>query len=226
TTTITNTIIGDEKDILLDYHSYYRRKLVSVGNWGIVHTGSVSINGKTIVQIIQEICDDIDSVMNLQEIETLLKEGFQKELQSHASNDILPIDEINLTLGLVGYESNNPMTKSFYFIKTKEGLIETKEKILSTGPGGYGISYYGDHEFIRLVIRTAIKNGLLKPFQILTLQEALDLSRILLRFLIDFQKFMIRSTVDYPIESAVITKDGGFRWVDQMEVVATSDIIE
>lgn len=59
---------------------------------------------------------------------------------------------------------------------------------------------------------------ILPPFQILTLQEAVDLARVLLRFLIDFQKFMVMSTVDYPIESAVITKRAGVQPVDVMRI--------
>ena len=38
-----------------------------------------------------------------------------------------------------------------------------------------------------------------------------------MQFLIEFQKFMVTFTVAYPLESAVITMENGFEWVDRME---------
>ena len=57
----------------------------------------------------------------------------------------------------------------------------------------------------------------MKPFYVLTLNEALDLARILIKFLIEFQKYLVQFTVAFPIESAVINLENGFQWVDKME---------
>jgi hypothetical protein len=81
----------------------------------------------------------------------------------------------------------------------------------------YGIDYFGDYEFVQLVIRAAKKENLLKPFDILTLHEAMELARTLMRFLIEFQQFMVSFSVAFPVESAVITLEKGFQWVDRME---------
>ena len=76
----------------------------------------------------------------------------------------------------------------------------------------YGIDYFGDYEFVRLVIKAAKKENLMKPFEILTINEAMDLVRSLLRFSIDFQRFMVEQTVSFPIE---------FRHLSLMVVVSS-----
>ena len=40
-------------------------------------------------------------------------------------------------------------------------------------------------KFVQLLIQAAIGSKIIKPFDVLTLQEALDLARVLLKFLIE-----------------------------------------
>jgi hypothetical protein len=142
-----------------------------------------------------------------------------------AGDDIIPF----LVLGVVGYTDERPETQSIEFRIgiNPESNREVRHLIrdLSSGaPTPYGISYFGDYRFVQLVIQAAIDANLLKPFDLLTLREALDLARILLKFLIDFQKFLIISTVDYPIESVVITRHQGVQSIDKMRIDSLSDI--
>ncbi|MHA2097896.1 MAG: hypothetical protein ACW99A_04355, partial [Candidatus Kariarchaeaceae archaeon] len=122
-------------------------------------------------------------------------------------------------IGIIGYEKNIPFVHRLIFLRSEndDELIELIESDDTFSAPHFGIDYFGDFEFVQLVIREAKKENLLKPFDILTLHDALELARELMRFLIEFQKFMVTFTVAYPIESAVITMERGFEWVDRME---------
>ena len=215
TTTTQRTFDVEGKSIVKHYHTYFRRKLVQIDRWAVVHTGIAFIGNRTVSQLLEESNLQAESFDELHQIvtETVLRE-FEEDVQTVSK---LPVGQLLLTLGLAGYEGNTIRVQSISFRKGESSLIDVKTQS-DTTKSPYGISYWGDYAFIELVVATAIKRGLLKATRILTLQEGLDFARVLLKFLIDFQKFMVQSSVDYPIESAVITRKDGFKWVDKMKI--------
>jgi hypothetical protein len=214
TTTTPSKRKVDGVDTVFSYHTYYRKKLVQIGNWAVVQTGTAFIGGKTVTQVIGEAKIEVDSYDELKEsLSGALVQAFNQD--PNVPN--LPPNSNLLTLGLAGYDKDRLVTIALTYRKGDKEQIEVVEDD-NTRQKPYGISYFGDHEFISMIIEAAGKRKLLKGTAILTIREALDLARTLLTFLIDFQKFMVISTVDYPIESAVITHDDGFTWVDEMEI--------
>ena len=176
-------------------------------------TGTAFINGKTISQIIETATSNASSWTKLVDA---LKITFKAELESDTDFLSIPKGKVALTLGIAGYKGKSSGVHTLVFSRQDDGAgIESTYHSEKQG-AKYGINYYGDFDFVNIVVEAAQKKGLLKPIKILTIREALDLARTLLRFLIDFQKFMVLSTVDYPIESAIITRTDGFQWVDQM----------
>ncbi len=219
TLTTANTtleIYGEERPV--EYHLYSRRKLSKVGNYAIVHAGLSFLNGKTVNQIVDRLTSYDKSIKNT--IETL-KDKFVEEMGKDPIVPKMPNDSLLLSVGIIGYHEKKPFVYRIVFFRSKKDedqlfdVIETKD---SFDPPFYGIDYFGDYDFIQLVIRAAKKENLLKPFDILTLNEALKLARTLIRFLIEFQKYMVQFTVAYPIESCIITLEEGFQWVDKMEL--------
>ena len=229
TDTTTSTQIQID-GINREFHTYYRRKLVAKAKFAIVQTGIAFINNKTIAEILEgaELPEDSITVFIEKIVEVI---GSELYLDSSLLLGLPVGDNINpfLVLGVVGYTDERPETQSIEFRIgiNPENNREVRHLIRdpsSGAPTPYGISYFGDYRFVQLVIQAAIDANLLKPFDLLTLREALDLARILLKFLIDFQKFLIISTVDYPIESVVITRHQGVQSIDKMRIDPLSDI--
>lgn len=219
TTTSTTAQFGGEEGVKTVFHTYYRRKLVLSSEWAIVQTGIAFINGKTVTALLESLPLDTESLeIVIETTTTTIKEELLKdsELMTYLPKGLgnAPF----LTLGIVGYSKGRPVTHSLYFRLEEDGSTINVQSKDYVEEHPYGITYYGDYRFVQLVIKAAIDANLLKPFEVLTLREALDLARVLLKFLIDFQKFMMMSTVDYPIESAVITPRGEVQPVDIMKI--------
>ncbi|MHA2250485.1 MAG: hypothetical protein ACXAD7_08985 [Candidatus Kariarchaeaceae archaeon] len=219
TLTTANTTLeihGEEKPV--EYHIYKRKKLGKLGDFAIVHAGLSFLNGKTINQIVDRIpARGTDPISHIETI----KNTFVEEIKQDKLVPKLEKDSLLLSIGIVGYKDRKPFVHRIVFFRTKdEGddvfeIMETEDSFVAPY---FGIDYFGDYDFVQLVIRAAKKENLLKPFDILTINEAMDLARTLIRFLIEFQRFMVQFTVAYPIESAVITLEEGFKWVDKMEL--------
>ena len=213
-----------------EFHTYYRRKLVAKAKFAIVQTGIAFINNKTIADILEEAELPEDSIaVFIEKIVEIMESEFS--LDSNLLLELPVGDNIPsfLTLGVIGYIEERPVTQSIEFRIgiNPENNREVRHLIKEPfgAPNPYGIDFFGDFHFIQLVIQAANDANLLKPFNILTLREALDLARILLKFLIDFQKFLIISTVDYPIESVVITRHKGVQSIDAMSIFEAFNLI-
>ena len=217
TVTTANTtleIYGEETEV--EYHIYKRRKISKMHNFAIIHAGLSFVNGKTITQITDAVHNHEDGIENCSKF---VKESILKELKADPVIPKLTPESLIVSIGIVGYHDQKPFVYRIIFFRGKEGeeLLDTMESEDAFVTPFYGIDYFGDYDFVQMVIRAAKKENLLKPFDILTINEALDFARSLMRFLIEFQKYMVQFTVAYPIESAIITTDDGFTWVDRME---------
>jgi hypothetical protein len=215
--TTANTTLelqGEEKPV--EYHIYYRKKMARLGNFAVVHAGLSFMNGKTITQIINRIPAP---ETNIDKFISNIKDTFIGELKKDKLVPKLEDDFLLLSIGIVGYRDRKPFVYRIIFFKNEklENGLEILESDDAFQDPYYGIDYFGDYEFVQLVIRAAKKENLLKPFDILTLHEAMELARTLMRFLIEFQQFMVSFSVAFPVESAVITLEKGFQWVDRME---------
>ncbi|OLS26067.1 MAG: hypothetical protein HeimC2_16890 [Candidatus Heimdallarchaeota archaeon LC_2] len=204
----------------VEYHIYNRRKISKIENFAVIHAGLSFLNGKTINQIVDRIPDDNpDSNEGFDYCVEKIRTKFMKEIKTEPLVKNWEKGRLILSIGIIGFEKNIPFVHRLIFFRNeKEGeLIELVESDDTFDPPHFGIDYFGDFEFVQLVIRAAKKENLLKPFDILTIHDALELARNLMQFLIEFQKFMVTFTVAYPIESVVITLEDGFEWVDRME---------
>lgn len=218
TATETRTLDDDSgKSSKVQYHIYNRKKLSRIGKFAVVHAGLSFLNGKTINQIVDRIPHDTSTESHscIEEVKT----RFFEELEKDPIVERFEKGTILLSLGVIGYKDKKPFVFRLIFLRSEKDdeileLIESEDAFVSPY---YGIDYFGDYEFLQLVIRAAKKENLLKPFDILTINESLDLARTLIRFLIEFQRYMVEFTVAYPIESAVITLEDGFEWVDKMQ---------
>ena len=216
-TTATETRTIDEDDSKVQYHIYNRKKLSRIGNFAVVHAGLSFLNGRTINQIVDRIPHHDISVSHscIEEV----KKVFLEELEKDPIVEQFDKGALLLSIGVIGYKDDNPFVYRIIFFRSeKDGekleLVESDDAFVKPF---YGVDYFGDYTFLQMVIRAAKKENLLKPFDILTLNESLDLARTLIRFLIEFQKYMVEFTVAYPVESAVITQEDGFEWVDKMK---------
>ena len=216
TTTVTSmrTIEGEEQ--LVEFHIYGREKIARVGNFGVVHTGLAFVSEKTVTQIIELI--EFEEI-TVESVCSKLKETFDKELLDDSIVKLQEPGDLILNLGVVGYKDGIPFVHRIIYLRPEEGedLYEVIESEDTFTQRPYGIDYFGDFEFIQLVIRAAKERDILKPFDILTLHETLEMGRTLMRFLIEFERYMVKFTVGYPIESAVITQRRGFEWIDQIK---------
>ncbi|MCE7734703.1 MAG: hypothetical protein GPJ54_07500 [Candidatus Heimdallarchaeota archaeon] len=204
----------------VEYHIYNRRKLSKIENFAVVHAGLSFLNGKTINQIVDRIPDDNpNTIEGFEYCLEMIKNKFIKEIETEPLVKGWEKGRLILSLGIIGYNNSLPFVYRLIFLRSEEDgelydLIESEDAFVAPY---YGIDYFGDYEFVQLVIRAAKKENLLKPFDILTIYDALELARELMRFLIEFQKFMVTFTVAYPVESVVITEENGFEWVDRLE---------
>ncbi|MFV2014131.1 MAG: hypothetical protein ACC656_01770 [Candidatus Heimdallarchaeota archaeon] len=204
----------------VEYHVYNRRKLSKIENFAIIHAGLSFLNGKTINQIVDRIpYDNPDSQEGFDYCLKQIKNKFLEEVNTEPMIKGWETGKLILSLGIIGYNDSLPFVYRLIFLRSDndDNLIELIESEDAFDAPYYGIDYFGDFEFVQLVIRAAKKENLLKPFDILTMHGALELARTLMQFLIEFQKFMVTFTVAYPIESAIITLENGFEWVDRME---------
>ncbi|MCY3413705.1 MAG: hypothetical protein INQ03_18825 [Candidatus Heimdallarchaeota archaeon] len=204
------------KDKMVRYAVHKRRKITRVGDYAVVHAGLTLINGRTIDQVVRHLnfdphgsADDFIEAIRLEFIEELAKDPIVKQFK---------MNEMLISLGIVGYKDNKPFVYRFIFMPGEEDPIDYMVNDDAFDPPYYGLDYFGDYHFIRMVIKAAKAENLLKPFEILTIYEALDFIRSLMRFSIDFQRFMVEATVQFPLESAIITRKNGFEWVDKMEI--------
>jgi hypothetical protein len=193
--------------------------MARIGDYGVVHAGLGFLNKKTINQIVERVRPRDITLENICEE---LKIAIEEELYSDDSIQDLEPGFLIVSLGIVGYNDDLPFVHRIIYLRSEDEnelleVIESEDTFNEDNPP-YGIDYFGDYEFVQLVIRAAKERGLLKPFDILSVNDTLELARTLMRFLIDFQRFMVSFTVSYPIESAVITRERGFEWVDQIEL--------
>ncbi|MHA2502421.1 MAG: hypothetical protein ACXAE3_06120 [Candidatus Kariarchaeaceae archaeon] len=215
TTTVTSTRMIDNRETDVEYHIYGRQKIARIGDFAVVHAGLGFINKKTITQIVHHVKPE---ELTLEGLCAELKYAFEVEIMEDENIEDLDPGFMLVNLGVVGYQDDKPFVHRIIYLRSenKTELIEVIEsQDTFTGPA-YGIDYFGDFEFVQMMIRAAKDRGLLKPFDILTLHETLELGRTLMRFLIDFQQFMVKFTVGYPMESAVITSERGFEWIDKI----------
>lgn len=217
TTTVNSTRKIDGEDQEVEYHIYGRQKIARIGDFAVIHAGLGFINNKTITQIVHQVKPDELTVENLCDH---LRKAFEQELYEDDSIEDLEPGFMIVNLGIVGFRDEKPFVHRLIYLKSEEDdqLLDTMESEDTFTGSSYGIDYFGDFEFVQLVIRAAKERGLLKPFDILTLKETLELGRTLMRFLIEFQQFMVKFTVAYPLESAVITDERGFEWIDKIEL--------
>ena len=155
-----------------------------------------------------------------------------------------PGEEINFLVG--GFDEGAAYGRGFLFaIPTNPNPMEQ-----NAGPGQFGITWGGQHDAVfRLLygydagvlefLRTefslsqdqvlALNNKMQPlfvagiPYQFLPLQDSVDLAIFLIRNTIDFQKFrtnVVRG-VGGPVEVAIVTRDGGFRFVSQRKIAAS-----
>ena len=207
---------GEKQDV--EYHVYMRRKLSRIGDFAIVHAGLSYLNKKTINQIVDRI--PIPNDITVDDCIKTIKDTLVAEIKADNVVKQLENNRLILSIGIIGYKNDDPFVyRMMFFRNTAKGKlfdIEDNSDEAFTDPR-YGIDYFGDYDFVRLVIKAALEEKLMKPFYVLTLNEALDLARILIKFLIEFQKYLVQFTVAFPIESAVINLENGFQWVDKME---------
>jgi len=217
TTTVSSTRPIDGVDTEVEYHIYGRQKIARIGDFAVIHAGLGFINGKTITQIVQRVRP---KELNVKGLCDHLRQAFEKELYEDEDIENLEPGFMIVNLGIVGYQDDKPFVHRLIYLRSEDEneLLETMESQDTFTGTPYGIDYFGDFEFIQLVIRAAKERGLLKPFDILTLKETLELGRTLMRFLIEFQQFMVKFNVGYPVESVVITAERGFEWIDKIEL--------
>lgn len=191
------------------------KKIGRLGNNAIVHAGLSFINGKSINHIVEEIQHG-KPFPDVPKLFPFIRDRFLEELEQDELIPELDPDFLLLSLGLTGYYEGNPFLHTITYYRGHDDLIDVVESEDTFDEPLYSVDYFGDFQFVQLVIRAAKAEGLMKPFDILTVHEALDLNRTLIRFLIEFQHYMVEKTVAFPIESAVITDEHGFEWVDRM----------
>lgn len=155
-----------------------------------------------------------------------------------------PGEEINFLIG--GFDEGAAYGRGFLFvIPTNPSPVEQ-----NPGPGQFGITWGGQHdavfrllygydtgvlEFLRTEFnlepaKLAELNQKMQPlfaagipYQFLPLQDCVDLAIFLIKNTIDFQKFrtnVVRG-VGGPVEVAIVTRDGGFRFVSQRKIAAS-----
>lgn len=214
TTTTSVTRLKGETIVEHEFHTYYRKKLVNIGKWGVIYTGSAFINNRAVHSILKR---KTESSEKFEDFKHNLVTTLSNEIRADPGFQEIDDRKLILTIGIAGYIESNLLTHKANLIK-KDEKLKIQEETYANASNAFGISYFGDSEFVQLILKKAVHKGLMKSSGVLTLREGLDLARTLIRFLIDFQKFMIRSTVDYPIESAVITIDDGFQWIDEMSL--------
>lgn len=212
--TATDIRIMDGIEKRISYPVHKRGKIARVGNLAVVHAGVTLINNRTINQIVHQLPRKSDSLM---EYIDRMRIEFQTELEKDPIIKQFDPEEVLLSLGVVGYYNDKPFVYRIVFMRGIEDPIDyllSEDAFISPY---YGLDYFGDYHFIRIVIKAAKEENLMKPFEILTIHEAMDLIRALMRFSIDFQRFMVEATVMFPLESAIITRDG-FQWIDKMGI--------
>ncbi len=141
------------------------------------------------------------------EIHNLLKEQLQLE---NTSVDTLPEDQFHIGFHVVGYDDTKPKTVEVYV--GKEVRPRVQEEL--------GCTYSGNGEVVQAVW------GLYKthpesqpPYQVFSLQDAIDYAEFLIRTTIAHQRFsQTIPNVGGDIDIALVTPFDGFRWIRQKDL--------
>ena len=140
----------------VEYHLYKRRKLSRFENFAVVHAGLSFLNGKTINQIVDRIPDEDPEVyVNFEFCSNKIREVFTAEMNKDPIVDTWERGRLLLSIGLIGYENKIPFVWRLIFLRSDEGVEEKLEIIESEDTFDsphYGIDYFGDYEFVQLVI--------------------------------------------------------------------------
>ena len=141
------------------------------------------------------------------EIHGLLKEQLKLE---NVSVDALPPDQFPLGFQVVGYDDTNPKTVEVYV--GKEVHYRVQEEL--------GCTYSGNGEIVQAVwelYKTHPESQ--PPYQVFSLQDAIDYAEFLIRTTIAHQRFsQTIPNVGGDIDIALVTPFDGFRWIRQKDL--------
>lgn len=192
-------------------------KLFDVGKFGVAFHGAAAVGGRTLCNhVLNYVHTDFAPSKTVcevaEDLSKILHEALGRQL-----GDLTQIPEGATALGfqIAGYNSSDLDSGTTCMVAIgRERKIEE-----SNGPG---VAFGGVVEVADRMYRKRLPTDNVSV-DLMTLPDAVDYARFLIRTTADYQRFAkMAPVVGGPIDVAVITKWDGFRWVDRKTLLGAA----
>jgi len=200
--------------------SPFANKLFYIGQFGVSFHGAAGVGGRTLCNhVLNYVHTDFAPSKTVREVaedlSTILHDALKKQI-----GDLSKIPDGATALGfqIAGYNPTDLDSGSTYLV-----AIGREKKIEDTS-GPAGVAFGGVVDVADRIYRKILPTDNVS-LELMTLPDAVDYARFLIRTTADYQRFAkMVPVVGGPIDIAVITKWAGFRWVQRKTLLGTDEV--
>lgn len=194
-------------------------KLFYIGQFGVCFHGAAAVGGRTLCNhVLNYVHTDFAPTKRVREVandlSTILQEALKKDVGdlSKLPNGVAPVG-----FQIAGYDPDDLDTGSTFMVAVGQDRTITDTKANGVTFGG---TVDGASRLYRHVLPTDNVS-----LELMTLPDAVDFARFLIRTQADYQRFAkMVPVVGGPIDIAVITKWAGFRWVQRKTLLGSDEV--
>ncbi len=196
-------------------------KLFYLGQFGVAFHGAAAVGGRTLCNhVLNYVHTDWAPTKTVRavsdDLSTILHEALKKELGGDLGK--LPEGATPLGFQIAGYNENDLDSGSTFMV-----AIGRDVKVEDTS-GPAGVAFGGIVDVANRLYRRLMPTDDVS-LELMTLPDAVDYARFLIRTTADYQRFAkMVPVVGGPIDIAVITKWAGFRWVQRKTLLGPDEV--
>ncbi len=194
-------------------------KLFYIGQFGVSFHGAAAVGGRTLCNhVLNYVHTDFVPSRTVREVtddlSTILQEALRKDVGDLSR---LPAALAPIGFQIAGYNHDDLDAGSSFMV-----AIGQDRKITDTK--GNGVTFGGIVDVANRVYRKLLPTDNVS-LDLMTLPDAVDFARFLIRTTADYQRFAkMVPVVGGPIDIAVITKWAGFRWVQRKTLLGPDEV--
>lgn len=194
-------------------------KLFYIGQFGVAFHGAAAVGGRTLCNhVLNYVHTDFARSKTVREVaedlSTILQEALKRDVGDLSK---LPVGAAPVGFQIAGYDPGDLDTGSTFMVAVGKDRAITDTR-------GNGVTLGGTVDVASRLYRAVLPTDNVS-LELMTLPDAVDYARFVIRTQTDYQRFAkMVPVVGGPIDIAVITKWAGFRWVQRKTLLGTDEV--